>query len=261
MADTIRDDAVKTESVGVTYRPDCWPGRRARIGLIVLATDQTCEHDVAKVLAPDGVAFYVSRVAFANPTTADTLRTLAEDLTAAAALLLPDSRMDVVAFACTSGTVVIGEEEVERRIQAALPGVPVITPAAAAVAACKALRIRRLAVLTPYLDSINQPVRRFLGQRDIDILRMSSFDLESDVDMAGIAPDTIVAAAAEADHPDAEALFISCTALQAADTIDRLERRLGKPVISSNQVMGWHAQRLAGVEDRVTGYGRLLETC
>lgn len=76
--------------------------------------------------------------------------------------------------------------------------------------------------------------------------------------MARIPPETIVNAALEADRADADALFISCTAIRAVDVIEQIEKTLNKPVISANQALFWESIRVAGYQDPVPGYGKLL---
>ena len=77
--------------------------------------------------------------------------------------------------------------------------------------------------------------------------------------MARIPVEAIIRAAKEADRDDAEALFISCTAIRAVDVIDEIERELNKPVVSANQALFWESVRTAGYEAPINGYGTLLK--
>src|SRR3569832_2072257 len=94
---------------------------RAAIGVIVLATDQTIEHEYRKIFQIDGVALYESRIANSAEINPTTLAKMEAGMTEAAAVIRPGVPMDVVAYGCTSGTVVIGEENVFRRIHEAWP--------------------------------------------------------------------------------------------------------------------------------------------
>ena len=208
----------------------------------------------------DDVAVYTSRVRNANPTTVENLRAMAPLLEQAAALIIPAGRLDAIAYSCTSATVVIGYQAVAEAIHRARPGIPVITPITAAVAGLEALGKRRIAVLTPYLDEVNAPMRRCLEDCGQEVVGFTSFGLADDNDMARLPPETIYQAALEADRKDAEALFISCTAIRAAEVAARLEQALAKPVVTSIQALYWHALRAAGYEEPITGFGRLLET-
>jgi maleate isomerase len=228
-----------------------------KIGLIALATDQTVERDFRNIL-PTDAAFFVSRVANINPCTVENLRTMAPQLTSATSLILPGADIDVVAYCCTSGTVAIGFDNIVKNIQAARPGIPCTTPITAALAGFEKLGLKRIAVLTPYIDEVNQPMRRFLEENGITVLSVNSFNLEDDVIMGRIPTEAIYAAAREIDRSDADGIFISCTAVRAVDVIDRLEQALGKPVLSSNQALAWQALRLAGYNNPISGFGRLL---
>ncbi len=133
-----------------------------RLGLIALATDLTFERDAARLLPPDEAALHVTRVAFENPTTPESLRAMAPRLTEAAGLLVPGLPLAAICYACTAASVAIGDEAVAAAVHAARPGVPVVTPISAALAAFEALGVARVALLTPYLARTAQPmVARF----------------------------------------------------------------------------------------------------
>ena len=61
-----------------------------------------------------------------------------------------------------------------------------------------------------------------------------------------------------ADSGDADAVLISGTGLHTASIVERLERDLGKPVVTSQVATLWHALRIMGIQEPVRGYGRLL---
>lgn len=234
-------------------RPARW-----RIGLIALATDHTSERDFARMRPSDEVAVYVNRVAYANPTTIEYLRRMQPLITEAASLILPDEPLDVIAYGCTSASVVIGDDEVRAAVQRAKPGVPCVTPTGAAMAAFEALSVKRISILTPYSAEVSEALRRYFLDRGLEVANLTCFGLDDDRVMARLTPETIIEAALEGTHPSADALFISCTALRAAQVAGRVEDQLGKPVVTSNQAMVWQALRLAGCAASLGGYGRLL---
>jgi maleate isomerase len=102
-------------------------------------------------------------------------------------------------------------------------------------------------------------MREHLLSVGFDVPAMASFELLSDTDMASVTHDALEDAAADFDRNDVDGVFVSCTALRAVGAVERIERRLGKPVVTSNQAFLWHALRLAGVDDRLSGFGRLWE--
>jgi maleate isomerase len=229
----------------------------ARLGLIALSTDLTSERD-ARALMPPEAALHATRVAFENPTTPENLRRMGPRIATAAELLVPGIRLGAVVYACTSASVEIGEAAVERTIQAAHPDVPVVTPTAAARTALRHLGARRVAVLTPYLPETTRPLMAHFAEHGLDIVRTCAMGLADDREMARVATRSIVDAAVAADAPGAEALFLSCTALPALGAIEAIERRLGKPVVTSNQATWWLAMCHARIVPAPGAPGRLF---
>lgn len=245
------------QPVSVPWTPDPWPGGCLRLGLITLATDHASEHEVARLLPPSA-RVYVSRISNPGPCTLDNLRAMSDDITRAASLLLPGTPLQAVMYACTSGTVVLGEPEVAARIRRGKPGVPCTTPVTAALHAMSALGVRRIALLAPYIEEVTAGVRDYLDAHGAEVRRTASFDLEQDIDMSSIPPAAIRDAALALDGPDIDGVFICCTAFRAVEIIADAEATMRKPVITSNQAMAWEALKLAGYRQPVPGYGRLL---
>lgn len=229
-----------------------------RIGLLCLATDVTIEQEI-RLMLPDNIGLYVNRVRNANPLTHENLRRMEMDLGRAAADVLPGPGVDVMVYACTSGTAAIGADKVEALIHASCPGVTVSNPVTATQAALRALDVSRLSVLTPYSDSLNRTLVPALEGGGVEVVNVAGFGMEDDIDVAGVPLNRIMAAAGEACDETAEALFLSCTALRGARVVAALEDRLGKPVLTSNQVLAWHAMRLMGCDAGAPGYGRLFD--
>lgn len=232
-------------------------GRRGRIGLLALATDLNSEREL-RLMAPPGVEIFTNRIANANPVTMANLGAMAGDVTRAAAGILPGSRLDVMIYGCTSGTVAIGEAEIARLIRTARPEIPCTNPITAVRAAIASFGARRISLLTPYTTAVNEAMAAALAERGLEVLNVAGFDLDSDEDMTAVPPAAILAAGLEVCDPDAELLFVSCTAMRTAEVVDALERRLGKPVVASNPALIWHALRLIGNQDQVAGFGRLF---
>lgn len=241
-----------------TAQSDGGPTRHGAIGLVALATDHVCELDLRRIIPQDRLPLYVGRIGFAPEITVETLGAMRDGITAAASLILAGGRLDVLAYGCTSGTMVIGEEEVFARLRAARPGIACTSPPTAALAALQALGLRRIAVLTPYTEGVNHRVVDYFAARGLDIAAFGAFNKESDAEIAAIAPASIVAAAQALDAPGIEGVFLSCTGLRGVAVVEEIEARLGKPVVTSNQAMAWHAMRLAGHNEPVAGFGRLL---
>jgi len=261
MAETARrdDGSLVVDRRHLPFTLDGGVAERAAIGLIVLATDNTIEHEFRRTLALPGVGVYESRILNDPEINPTTLARMAERMREAAGLILPGARLDVIAYACTSGALVIGEERVAARIREARPGIAVTTPMGAALAGLKALGARRIALLTPYVETVNAMMRSHIEDRGIAVPVMGSFNHENDLEVARIAPASIAEAACELGrHEAVDAVFIACTSLRLVDFVDHLEAELGKPVTSSNHALAWHCLRLAGIADPVPGFGRLF---
>jgi maleate isomerase len=232
---------------------------RAAIGVIVLATDQTIEHEYRKIFQIDGVAVYQSRIANAAEINPTTLAAMEAGMTGAAEVIRPGPSLDVIGYGCTSGTVVIGEENVFRRVHEAWPQAKVTTPITGAIAGFKAMGVKRIALLTPYIDTVNRMFRKFVQDRGIEVPVMGSFNHENDNDVARISQESLRNAALELGrHPAVDAVFVSCTSIRLAETAKALETELGKPMTSSNHAMAWHMLRLAGIDEPMPQWGKLF---
>ena len=247
-----------TTPVEAPYVHDNGPGRH-RIGLVVLSNDYATERDFNNMKPGDDVCVFVSRVPNTNACTVETLQMMAPHITTATSLLVPQGRLDAVAYSCTSGTVVMGFDKIQALIHAARPNVPCVTPITSSLQALGRFNAQRLAVLTPYVDDVNAAIATYLEGQGKSIAGFTSFHIQDNEAMAAVPSEAIYQAALEADRSDADALFISCTAIRAVDVVDRIEQALGKPVVTANQAMFWQALRAAGYQKPVSGYGRLLE--
>ena len=238
-------------------RFDAGAHARAKIGFVLLATEQTVQDDVMR-LRPEGVGMHFTRAAIPDSITNESLAAQAELLADCAATLLPDGSLDVVCYACTSGSLVIGEDRVFHELNRGAPGAVATSLISGVIRALRTLAAKRIVVATPYLDEVNLRELVYLQQAGFEVLSICGLNLEKDSDMVRVAPDYLVEFALAQDHPDAEAIFISCGALRTLDVVQEIETRAGKPVVCSNQAMIWDCLRLAGIDDRLAGYGRLL---
>jgi len=230
---------------------------RAKIGYVLLATEQTVQDDVIR-LRPPGVGIHFTRAAIPDSITSESLAAQAGLLADCAASLLPDGSLDVVCYACTSGSLVIGEERVFAELNRGAPKAQATSLITGVIRALKTLQARRIVIATPYLDEVNQREVDYLEQAGFEVISICGLNLEKDSDMVRVAPDYITEFALAQDHPDADAIFVSCGALRTLDVIGEIEARAGKPAICSNQAMIWDCLRLAGIEDRFEDFGRLL---
>jgi maleate isomerase len=229
-----------------------------RVGLVVLATDHTTEPDFQRMVASERVAIYTARIAYANPTTPENLRRMQPRLAETASLILPDEPLDAICYSCTAASVVMGDDAVEAAIRAAKPGVPVITPPAAVRRALNTLGLRRISVLAPYTVETSAPMADYFQRHGYEIASFTCFGLDDDRLMARTSPSSLVAAARRATVPNAQALFISCTALRSASFAAEIEHEIGRPVVTSNLATAWLSLRICGDEAARPEFGRLM---
>jgi maleate cis-trans isomerase len=234
------------------------PSRQAgqRVGLIIPSVNATIEPDYAWA-APPGLSFHAARVML-HETTPEGLRAMNKEVEGAARLIVSVSP-DVVAFACTSGTFIDGEAGLARQIEtiaAAVHG-PVVATSRCIVEAMRSLGIRRIALATPYLDQVNELERRFLISHGFEVTAVAGLGLSGKA-IREVQPDEAAALVRRADTATAEAVFVSCTDLRALEVVDDLERELGKPVLTSNQVTLWGILRALRRPAVVPGLGRIL---
>ncbi len=243
------------------YELDGGVARRASIGLIVLATDYTIEHEWRQVFAEvDGVALYQSRIHNENLITPESLRAMKPRIVDCAGVITPDTPVDVVAYGCTSASMAIGEEGVFANIKKAKPDSKCTTPITAAFAAFDAFGAKRIGVLTPYPAEVNKIVSDYISARGYQVPVFGSFNVDRDTLVARITPQSIEDGVRElVKHAEFDAIFVSCTSVRLMEACAELEKHLGIPLTSSNHAMAWHALRLAGIDDKLGQFGSLYD--
>jgi len=242
----------------LSFETDDGFGTRARIGLVVLESDQTIEAE-ARMIDLDGVDFYHSRIPIEYEVTPETLTAMEANLPGAAALLPKEFEFDVIGYGCTSAATLIGVDGIRRGIQSAHPGMTCTDPISAAVAAFDALGAKRIAVVTPYTAQVTEPIVAHFEQAGLHVTALGSFLESSDLVVARISEDSIEAGARHiAAKAECDAVFISCTSLRVLRRIETIEAATRVPVVSSNLALFWHLLRLAGIDDHLDGFGKLL---
>jgi maleate cis-trans isomerase len=235
---------------------------RARIGVLVPAGNPTVEPEFYR-MTPTGVTIHFARLdsGAGAPGTPEAMerRTLGYlDALPDAVRTLADVRPAVIVLAHTGVSYLngaAGEAALAGRLTE-LAGTRATTAAGAISAGLRQLGVKRLALATPYPESISAAGRAFWAASGFEIVGYHRLP-----DVANIYEETEERAytlGRAADVAAAEAVLISGTGLPTAGIIERLERDLGKPVVTSQQASLWRALRLAGITDAVPGFGRLL---
>lgn len=235
------------------------PDGKATFGIVVLQTDETLENDLQRLLPADKTVLHVTRIPSGSEVTCDTLATMKANLPAAASLFPPAAQFDAVGYGCTSGTAVIGPENISRLIRSNCNTTNVTEPLSALIAACTTLNLKNIAFLSPYVEEVSVTLRDKLRDSGIDTSVFGSFNEGQEEKVVRIDKQSIIDAATELGaDPSIDAVFLSCTNLRTLDAIAAIEAKTSKPVLSSNQVLAWHLCKLAGVEIHHQNMGTLL---
>ena len=230
-----------------------------KVGLIALSTDQTIEGDFYKICKNLPLDIFVNRIHNQNPLTKENLLKMQDDLELVTSKILPDERINTIAYGCTSGTIAIGEDKVKEKILLAKQDCYVTTPVTSAIKAFKQMNVRKIALFTPYPDAVNKTILDYFTQKSIEVSSFTSLNINLDSEIAQVDPNYILEISSKLKIKNADALFISCTALPVLDILDKLENKIQKPVLSSNQTLIWDTIRSVGCKSPIKGYGKLLE--
>jgi maleate isomerase len=245
-------------------------GWRARIGLLIPSANTTMEPEFNR-MAPEGVSIHTARLKLSG-FSPEALIAMGKEVKEAARMIL-DTGPEVIVFGCTSGSFVKGvghDQELVKEIEAAT-GRPATATSQAVLEALQHLKIQNVAVVTPYPDNINQKEKEFLEGNGIRVVGIKGAEYRTRAPFPPLAkipvswiglhePYVAYKLALEVYREEADGIFISCTNFRTIEIIELLEKAIGKPVVTSNQATMVAALRKAGIQDRIKGYGTLMET-
>lgn len=234
---------------------------RARLGLITPPTNTVNEAEWNR-LVPAGVTVHSHRMPLHPPGLGEAAQeALLRDILANVGILA-QAAVDVVAYACTAGSMVTPAQSLPDAATRR-SGIAVVTTAAAIVAALRHLGITRVSIATPYHDALNAHEVAFLAGHGIETLAIAGLGLgangPSDYPQIARTPlERVAELAAQVHRPDAQALLITCTDFPSLPLIPELEHRFSIPVLSSNSATLFAALRTAGIADDLPAAGRLF---
>lgn len=231
---------------------------RVHIGLVQLSTDHSLEMDWAKLVGSQA-AIFSTRVFYSSEMTEAALNQIAKGIGDASNLIAMGLPMDVMAFGCTSASIIIGEQKVAELLTKNRGDIPVTNPWTAAQAAFKRLNANKIAVFSPYTTEVNLPLYQQLISAGFEVPVLGSLGIEKDTDITTVSKESMFAALHQL-IPDsgAEVIFMSCTNLRVLDHVKEIENIFNLPVVCSNSALFWHAMNLTGHKARCPGYGKLL---
>ena len=233
-------------------------GINSKVGLIALSTDFMIEKDFKKIIENMNIDLFVNRIRSYYPLTKENLIKMAENVTEVSKDILPDEKLDCVVYGCTSGTIASGYDSIKNKINLAKPDAKVVTPSSAAVNALRKMNVKKVSVFTPYSEKLNNDVVDYFKKENFIVTSNSYFDILYDNDIAKVDPDYLFEVITKMDLVEAEAVFLSCTNLPALNIVDKLEKKLNKIVLSSNQVLIWDTLQNIKKTEPVNGFGKLF---
>jgi len=243
----------------VASRGHAWD-TKARIGLIIPSSNRMTEAQFHRY-APAGIGVHVARVQITGRHTRPIANLLDEVGRAASAL--GDSHCDPVVFHCTGTAMAEGVEGeaalVERVAQDS--GATALSTAQAIVEALKSLSLRRVVLLSPYVQATNDHEKEFLAAHGIEVVRDVALGLKGGDEFIHVPVERWIELAREHARVAADGFFLSCTNTTQIEAIETIERETGKPAVNSNQATLWAAlKRIGGAGDTVhiAGLGRLF---
>ncbi|HKZ08214.1 MAG TPA: aspartate/glutamate racemase family protein [Methylomirabilota bacterium] len=236
---------------------------RRRIGVMVPSTNTTCEADFQMVI-PRGYTVHGQRLWLTNDALGEAGMERMNAEIESGARYLATARVDAISYGCTTGSFFKGpgwDRDMLALIEATA-GVPAVATSPSVVEALRVLGARRLSVATPYPEWNNQRLRAYLIAQGFEVLNLEAEPVAARSGNQGINdqdPAGIVDFATRACRSDADALLCSCTAWRSVEAAEEIERRTGKPVVTSNQASIWMTLRRLGHREPIAGFGRLLK--
>jgi maleate isomerase len=237
---------------------------RTRIGVMVPSTNTSFEADF-QMVAPRDVTIHGQRLWLTNDALGASGMDRMNAEVESGARYLATARVDVVAYGCTTGSFYRGpgwDREMLEIIRKGA-GVPAVATSPSVVEALRFFGARKVTVATPYPEWNNTHLRSYLEALGFEVLNVDGEPRAAASGNQGINdrdPEEVVDFASKVCRPEADVLLCSCTAWRSLEAVAELERRTGKPVVTSNQASIWAAYRAIGLKPKITGFGRLLES-
>ena len=226
-------------------------------GVLIPSTNTTCEIEFGRLVPPD-LQVHVGRLgkggagAFAPSNDADI------DYQSQ---LLGSAKVEVISLAQTSASLFADDydADVTRRMSAGA-GVPAVTSAQAVGQAVQALGARRVAIVSPYSPPVIERARHYYETKyGLQVVALHSFDASDAYAIGKLGPENAHDAFKQIDRPEIEVLVVPGGNFPTMPFIAEWEREFGKPVVTTNQAALWAMLRIMGVDERIPGFGRLLD--
>ena len=216
------------------------------MGLVVLQVDETIEGEFREAFGTSKNQIFVTRIPSGLEVTAESLISMERHIKAAAKLLPQSREFSVIGYGCTSASAIIGSEKISELIKSGCHTRKVTNPLLAATEYAKHIKVSKLALLSPYIEEVNTPLRKAFGNNGLSTEVFGTFGEGKEEKVARISESsTIEAAITLGQNESVEAVFISCTNLRTFNCLGKIANEINKPVFSSNQSLAWHMKILS----------------
>ena len=216
------------------------------MGLIVLQVDETIEGEFREAFRASKNQIFVTRIPSGLEVTAETLTSMEQHITASAKLLPQSREFSVIGYGCTSASAIIGSEKISKLIKFGCNTRKVTNPLLAATEYAKHIGVKKLALLSPYIEGVNTPLRKAFANNGLSTEAFGTFGEGKEEKVARISEkSTTEAAISLGKNKSIEAVFISCTNLRTFNCLEKIADSIKKPVFSSNQSLAWHMRELS----------------
>lgn len=234
-------------------RPDL-----VHVGLVLLSSDHSLEMEWSKLLS-DQVLTFNSRVHHNGLLDAHDLSQISQGIVDTTNLIATGLEMDVMAFACTSASIVIGETKISNLLTHNRKNIPSTNPWTAAKTAFNYLKAKNIAVFSPYPTKTNYLLYSSLIKAGFNVSSFGSLGIENDKFVTTISKDSMFKALEKIlKGQQVDVVFMSCTNLRALKHLEEFENYFGVPIVTSNSALFWHVMHIAGKTAKCPGYGILL---
>ncbi|HET7836390.1 MAG TPA: Asp/Glu racemase [Variovorax sp.] len=236
-------------------------GTLCRLGLIYIASSIVMDAEWAAMAAP-GVSVHTTRIKLPKVTVEGIEEMMDSPELAQAARLVGSAPIDLLCFGGTSASFLHGtayDHALIAKMKQWVPGPLINTASTATLAALRKVAAGKVALATPYVDAVHAKAIRFLEENGHQVVRHANLRIDEDRALAEVPLAQVYDLVRSVDHPEASAIFISCTNFRSVGAIEALEQALGKPVISAVQASFWHCLELLQVAGARPGYGQLFD--
>ncbi len=230
----------------------------SRIGLIIPSSNRLTEPQFQKD-TPAEVGVHVTRLRM----TGKWHRPLPElkGAIAEAARVISDAKPAVIVFHCTATSMeegLAGEAHLVEEIQRS-SGCPTITTGQAVREALRHLGVKKLVLISPYVEKTNQLEHHYMREAGLEVLHNLGLGLSGGDQYITVTPERWKEIVLENTRPEADGYFLSCTNTTMIEVIEECEQHLDRPVVTSNQATLWACLHRLGLSRRITGLGRLFQ--